>query len=143
MRQIYLKACELASKSSARSEFIRFLFVGGLNTLFGYAIYVAFILVGLSISLSLALATIAGVIFNFFTTGHLVFNNRDKKRFFKFLLVYGLVYLINLSVLKMLVAAGAGAILAQLIALPFIAVLTFICMKFIVFQKNNKKAMGK
>ena len=56
-------------------RFARFLIVGTINTLFGYGVFAALITAGLESALALALATIAGVIFNYFTTGKLVFAN--------------------------------------------------------------------
>jgi putative flippase GtrA len=56
-----------------KHKFARFLLVGALNTLFGYFLYGSLILIGINYKLAALLATIQGVLFNFQTTGRLVF----------------------------------------------------------------------
>ena len=68
--------------------FIKFLAVGVLNTLFGYGIFALLLFIGLHYAVASILATICGVLFNFKTTGTLVFNNNDNRLIFKFISVY-------------------------------------------------------
>jgi putative flippase GtrA len=49
------------------SRFIRFLFVGVLNTVFGYLIYVLFVFLGLHYSLTVFCSTFLGALLNFKT----------------------------------------------------------------------------
>ena len=56
-----------------KHKFAKFLLVGVLNTLFGYFLYGSLILIGLNYKYAVLLATIIGVLFNFQTTGRLVF----------------------------------------------------------------------
>ena len=56
-----------------KHKFVRFLLVGVLNTLFGYFSFATLIIIGLDYKLAALLATIIGVLFNFQTTGRLVF----------------------------------------------------------------------
>ena len=56
-----------------KHKFAKFLLVGVLNTLFGYFLYGSLILIGLDYKYAVLLATIIGVLFNFQTTGRLVF----------------------------------------------------------------------
>jgi len=56
-----------------KHEFARFVLVGVLNTLFSYFLYGSLILIGLNYKYAVLLATILGVLFNFQTTGRLVF----------------------------------------------------------------------
>ena len=58
--------------------FIRFIFIGVINTIFGYGIYLIFLFAGLNFALAVLLSTILGVIFNFFTTGRFVFNSTNN-----------------------------------------------------------------
>ena len=57
----------------ANYRVIRFLGVGVLNTVFGYSVYAALIFAGLSYLIALFLSTIAGVVFNYFSFGRIVF----------------------------------------------------------------------
>jgi len=110
-------------------RFIRFLFVGALNTAVGYGFFVLFLWIGAAPPLALALAFVCGVIFNFFSTGRLVFGNRDPRRIFGFCLVYLGLYGINLAALQGLQAAGLEAMIAQAILVGPMAVLSFLALK--------------
>src|SRR5665647_2063048 len=81
-------------------RFIKFLFVGGLNTLFGYGMFALFIYFHLHYSIASLLATLLGVLFNFKTTGKLVFKSSDNRLIVRFFAVYGMVYLVNVLFLK-------------------------------------------
>lgn len=82
---------------------LRFLVVGAVNTLFSYIVYAILILSGAHYSLATLISTVLGVIFNFFTTGRIVFHNMDNKRFILFVLVYAVTYLVNLLLLRWLI----------------------------------------
>ena len=53
--------------------FVKFVLVGILNTAFGYLVFALLLFLGLHYTLAVILSTIAGVLFNFKTTGTLVF----------------------------------------------------------------------
>ncbi len=89
---------QLAAPRSGK--FARFLLVGGVNTLFGNALFAILFFAGLQPELALWAATTLGVIFNFMTTGSFVFQNRDKSRIFRFVGVYVVVYLLNAGALR-------------------------------------------
>lgn len=82
---------------------VRFLVIGAVNTAFSYVIYALLVLIGLHYSLATLISTILGIIFNFFTTGRIVFRNMDNRRIIRFILVYILTYLVNVLFLKGLV----------------------------------------
>jgi putative flippase GtrA len=82
---------------------LRFLVVGSINTIFSYIVYAILILAGAHYSLATLISTVLGVIFNFFTTGRIVFRNMDNKRFISFVLVYAFTYLINILLLRWLI----------------------------------------
>lgn len=115
-------------------QFLRFLAVGVLNTLFGYGVFSALVLVHLEPGLALFIATVAGVIFNYFTTGRLVFAASGMGRLPRFVAVYGLTFLVNLWCLRELTAAGLSPLPAQAIMLPVMVILTFVLNKLLVFR---------
>jgi len=78
-------------------RFVKFLGVGGLNTLFGFAVYTLFALTVLSTFMVLIASTLAAIIFNFFTTGGLVFRELGLVRIPRFLISYGVIFVINLE----------------------------------------------
>jgi len=82
---------------------IKFLSVGVLNTVFGYALYVILIFVNVPYLTALFVATVAGVIFNYFSLGRMVFDGLGGWFVFgKFVLAYGIVYAVNAALLRSL-----------------------------------------
>jgi len=127
-----------------KHKFVRFLLVGVINTLFGYFSFATLILIGLDYKLAALLATILGVLFNFQTTGRLVFGSQNNKLIFRFVLVYVVTFLLNVEALRIVDAIDidieqktkmliAGAILV----LPM-AVISFILMKLFVFREGSQ-----
>ena len=112
----------------------RFVIIGGLNTLFGYLLYAGLFVLFDNVTLALLLSTIIGVLFNFKTTGHFVFENKDKSLIFLFVGVYTFVFLTNLALLQLLIAQGVTALWSQALLLPLIALLTYYLQKIIVFR---------
>ena len=117
---------------------IRFLAVGVINTSFGYGLYALLVYLGALPELALLVATIIGVIFNFFTTGRLVFRNSDNRLFIRFAAAYASIYVLNALALRGLVSAGLGPFVAQAVLVPFSVVGTFAIMRAFVFREVSK-----
>lgn len=82
----------------------KFLGVGLLNTVVGYAIYALLILLNVPYLAALLIATVAGVTFNYFTIGRLVFKSRGGLNVIvKFIAAYGVVYFFNAVGLAILI----------------------------------------
>ena len=119
-----------------QNKFSRFIFVGVLNTLFGYGVYCLMILIGFSYVWATLISQVLGVLFNFITTGNLVFENNDNRLIFKFVLSYIITYFINIGVNKAIQVcfecnqyiSGFGAILVS-------ALSSFFILKFLVYRK--------
>ena len=140
-------------------KFIKFLFVGALNTLFGYLMYTIFISTPLKREYALLLAYMVGVLWNFKTTGVLVFKNNNNKLIFKFISAYVITYFINLLGLNFVNSAGWGKALAnwtlnilnietklnlikyfdQIILVLPIAIISFVLFKTFVFKESEEK----
>ena len=118
-------------------RFARFLIVGTINTLFGYGVFAAVITAGLESALALALATIAGVIFNYFTTGKLVFANSGAAMLPRFIIAYVVSYAANLAMLKGLERAGFDTLIAQALCLPPTVLLSFALLRWFVFRDRG------
>lgn len=116
-------------------KFVRFLFVGAINTVFGYLMYAIFISTPLPQWAALFCAYVCGVLWNFKTTGTLVFKNGDNKLIFKFIGTYVFTYFVNLFCLKTLLHFGLNKYLAQFILVFPIAVLSFILFRMFVFKE--------
>ena len=81
--------------------FVKFILVGILNTAFGYGAFALLMYTGLHYSAAVVLSTIAGILFNFKTTGVLVFKNKDNSLIFKFIAVYTLVCITGIIILRL------------------------------------------
>lgn len=123
-------------KTVWEKKFMRFLFVGALNTLFGYALFSLLIFSGLHYAMAVFFSTVGGTLFNFKTTGKIVFRADKNSLLFKFLGVYGVVYLLNVAALKAMAHFGVSMYLAGiLLALPM-ALVSYALNSRLVFRRN-------
>lgn len=113
---------------------LRFLAVGVGNTAFGYLIYAGLVWVGLNYAASAALGTVLGVLFNFKSTGRLVFGSADNRLLWRFIGVYVVVYVLNVLGLTVLTSIGLSAYTAGLVTLLPAALLAFVLNKNLVFR---------
>jgi putative flippase GtrA len=123
--------------------FIKFLFVGGLNTLFGYGIFAFFLALHIHYSLAALLSTLLGILFNFKTYGTLVFRNSDNRLLFKFLGVYGTTYLLAVSSIALLKTFPMSAFAAGAIMAIPLALISFLLNRRFVFRGNPPDAERK
>jgi putative flippase GtrA len=112
----------------------RFLVVGGLNTLFGYSLFAVFTYVGVIYPIAIGLATVGGVLFNFQSVGRLVFSGAPRSRFWRFVGVYCIVYLVNLGGVRLLLTYGASIYVANALMLIPLSLLAFILNRQFVFN---------
>ena len=116
------------------SLLIRFIIAGIVNTLFGWIIFSLLILLGKSVSISLFFGMTLGILFNYLTIGGYAFRKFSKKIFIKFVASNLFIYFLNLFILKNLEDIISNVIYAQLALIPFLALLSFLIMKKIVFK---------
>lgn len=111
-----------------------FLVIGGINTLIGYLLYVAFLNVAhLPVNLALAAAYVVGITASYLNFKMWVFESGGRQRFPRFVLGAVLVYVGNLFMLHELIWLGLSEELAQLVLLPVLAALSYIVNRFLVF----------
>ena len=123
-----LKTIELDTK------FIRFIFIGIVNTIFGYGVYFLLIKLGLHFSLAVLISTSLGILFNFKTLGKFVFKESSNSHIFKFTAVYSLIYILNVFGIKFLNSIGFSFEWSGFIMLLPMATLGFILNKSLVFK---------
>jgi putative flippase GtrA len=114
--------------------FARFLFIGVFNTVFGYAIYGLAISIGLHFGMALLIATLVGVVFNYFTNRTYVFKSKKERAFIAFIAAYAVVYALNYVGIFFLKSLGNSSYIAALIMLPLSAMLSFVFNKKVVFR---------
>ena len=125
-------------------QLIRFLIIGGVNTVFAYCVYAFFIFVGLHYSLAVLLATVIGTCFSFKTMGTMVFDNPDNKLIFKFVAVYTGCYFLNVGILRTFTVIGlTNLYLAGLFSSSLVALVSFCLNKWVVFKKSTKTSCPK
>lgn len=128
----------MTTDRAAIERIIRFGVVGLLNTAFGYGLYALFVYLGTLPEVALLGATIIGVIFNFFTTGRLVFRNSDNGLFTRFAATYATIYAVNAVALRGVISAGLDPFAAQAVLVPFSVIGTYALMRAFVFREVSK-----
>jgi len=130
---------QAAAATAGEKRLPRFLATGLLNTAFGYTVYAALVYLGLSYLAALLLATVAGVVFNYFSFGRFVFQQQGRtKTFFKFVAAYAVTYVANAAALHMLTAAARlGPYLAQMLCIPLTVILGWILMNHWVYKNER------
>ena len=116
--------------------FVYFVLVGILNSAFGYGLFVLLHLLSGSHRFAIVLTTALGVLFNFFTTGTLVFGNRSYSALIPFVLGYAGVCILNVVLVDVIVAYGHSPLVAQVLVLPVLVVITFVINDRLVFGKS-------
>lgn len=116
----------------------KLLAIGALNTLVGYGCYALFIFLGIQYAIALLMATIIGIFFNFKSTGVYIFHSHDNNKIFKFLIVYGFVYLLNVAVLGLLSFMGFNAYFSGAISVLPMALMAFYLNSKYVFPVSGE-----
>lgn len=134
----YTKFC-FGILSRFERKFVKYLFVGFMNTVFSYIVYAIIVTLTERPTFSLALSYIIGILFNFQTTGRIVFKNKDNTLIVKFFLSYLTTFFINRYFLNTLVdTLGVDKYLSQALLVFPIALISFTLLKNFVFKENNK-----
>ncbi|MGI6856921.1 GtrA family protein [Mesorhizobium sp. 1B3] len=121
-------------KTLYKHRFSKFILVGLFNTAFGYSVFSFIYVISLNYNIALFLSTVIGTIFNFFTTGRIVFSNRSWRALPPFFLSYCAALALNFVVLNSLVYAGVTPLLAQAAALPVIVITSYMINARYVFR---------
>src|SRR5512141_497211 len=102
-----------SAKRAIENRFVRFLLVGALNTVFGYSVFAVLVIIGVHYAIAALVSTVLGVLFNFKTTGRLVFSSRDNHMLIRFVGVYAISYVVGVFLLRASVALSINVLLAS------------------------------
>lgn len=82
-------------------QVIRFLFVGGLNTIVGYGIYALLVYLGINLYIASTISTIIGVFHSYLWNRYFTFKSKEKAlaEIVRFISVYIVSYLLGLLTL--------------------------------------------
>ena len=116
--------------------FQKYIIIGGVNTLFGYSVFAIFLFLGFHYSLSVLIATVLGVFFNFQTYGKLVFRSHSNHLIGKFILVYVLIYFINVLLIALLDFFRVDLFIAGVIVLFPSAYFGYLLNKRLVWKET-------
>lgn len=116
------------------TRLLKFLIVGILNTAVGYTIFLIGLQIGLHYSIAIAIATVLGTLFNFKSTGAMVFRSHDNSRLFHFIIVYCVIYFLNVAGVATLLLFGLQEWLAGLLLLLPLALVSYFLNSRYVFS---------
>lgn len=119
-------------------KFIKFLITGVLNTIFGYSVYAALIYINLPYYVALFIATVSGIIFNYFSFGSIVFHTKNAWHIFgKFVMAYAVIYIVNALFLNVLTnSLHLNPYIGQAICIPLNVLASWLLMSFWVYKKD-------
>lgn len=116
---------------------VRFLLVGVLNSAFGLAVFSGVVWMGQGTVTALLAGNAAGLVFNFLTTGGLVFRTLALHRVSKFAACYASTLLINYGLLEVLTPVVKDKIVAQAILTLPMAAVSYAIMTLWVFKNTT------
>lgn len=117
---------------------IRFLFVGGLNTIVGYGSFALLIFFGLNYLIANTISYIIGVIHSYLWNKNFTFKSKNKSisEVIRFIFVYIVNYLIGLGVLYILVdKIGLDKYLAGALNLIITTLISWFGHKYFSFKQ--------
>ena len=114
----------------------KYLLVGGVNTAFGYSVFVILLFFGFHYSLAVLVATILGVLFNFQSYGRLVFQAHSWNLLGRFVFVYTIIYLANITLLLAFDLLVSNLYISGAMTTPIIAYLGYILNRRYVWIKS-------
>ena len=118
-----------------RMLLIKYLFIGGVNTVFGYGVYWGLLQLDIHFAIAAFVSTILGTIFNFFTIGRLVFKSKNNRIFYKFVFVYAFLYFISAGGIAFIHNFDISYEIAGLIIIIPRAAIGYLLNKNWVFEK--------
>lgn len=127
----------LTIKRAEVRRFGRFVVVGLVNTAFGYTLYAVLYLLTQAPKISLTIALVCGIVFNFFSTGRIVFANTRPLAFPLFVVGSLAVLALNLGLLESFIRFGVHPLLAQLCALVIVVPVSYAINALLVFPSRQ------
>ena len=117
-----------------KKQIVLFIITGIVNTIFYYLMFSLFIWIGLDYKLAVLIATVIGVVFSFNTFGKFVFLKRNRFMFVKFILVYVVLYFINILIIKILNEYWHNYYISGFVSAIICAGISFLLNKFFVYK---------
>lgn len=120
-------------KRLLRIQFVRYLVVGTINAAANYSLYALLISTQIHYTVATFLVTIFAILFNFQTLRKLVFFNNNPKLFYRFMVIYGLNYLLMVGGITGLKLLGLNDYWSGAALMLPMALLGYFSKKHLVF----------
>jgi len=130
----------------------KFLIAGGSNTAITFALYALLVIYGVNYNLSLTITYVLGIVLGFLINRMWTFASEGNRKgettsqsnpkststqFFQYLLVYGLIFIVNFLILNMLVQVFTlNPIVSQLIGVAASTVCSYFLQRAWVFKQS-------
>lgn len=118
------------------NRFLLFLLVGGINTLFGYGVFALFIFFDIHYIIATLISTVIGILFNFKSTGRIVFKNKNNGLIFRFFTVYAITFILNVLFLKFALYSNLNIYIASFVITIPVAFVSYILQSNFVFRRE-------
>lgn len=125
----------IPADAATLKRFIKFLFVGLVNTGFGYGVYALLVILGMPPQMALLLSFVIGVLWNYLSTARFVFEVSGFGRLPAYGLCYVGIYGVNAGTLQVALNTGIQPLLAQAILTPIVAVISFILLSWVMRER--------
>ncbi|KTC66063.1 O antigen biosynthesis protein (plasmid) [Legionella adelaidensis] len=123
------------------AQFIRFLLVGGLNTLLSYLIFFIFIQLGFNSTVSMSFAWFMGILINFKMISKWVFQKQNNKLIFKFFALYCVTFLISIFLLKVFSIFIQNISINGMVTVGITSLLSYLGNRNFVFTVSEKTSV--
>jgi glycosyltransferase involved in cell wall biosynthesis len=120
-----------------RYQPLRFVVVGSMNTLFGYALYAGLIFLGAGVGRASIVSLIGSILVGFVAQGKIVFLGFGRWSFLKFLVVWTLLYGVYLGFVFAAESIGINNYVGGALAALVIAALSYVLQSTYVFPPSR------
>lgn len=120
-----------------RTQFLRFLAVGGINTAFSYGVFAFALYIGFHYALASLTSIVLGILFSFFMQGRLVFNSTNPRLLVRFFAVSGILYLVHTGLLKAASYFSINLYLAGAVLTLPLSLISYVLNKYLVFRPSH------
>jgi putative flippase GtrA len=130
--------------TQSHAQFIRYIVVGLVSNGIGYLLYLLLTTLGMGSKLTVSLLYIVGVLQTYVLNKKWTFTHHQKSDsvFFRYLIIYGLGYVINLGALFIFVdRLGNPHQLVQIAMMPIVAIFIFTIQKLWVFRVREQSGV--
>jgi putative flippase GtrA len=115
----------------------RYGIVGISNTLFSYGVYALVVFLGFRYHIASIVSIVVGIIFSFITQGAVVFKGISTAAFIRYVLVWCVLYFVNILLIDLLVKLSLDVYQAGAVATLPIVMLAYFFMKHFVFRLRS------